>query len=64
MNKNLSNSSIMHFIMCIAGACGIKGNDTILSLEDDSEASVLSKDNLPKLQSGGLNMLYFACHTA
>lgn len=38
----------MQFIMCIVGALGIGGNDATPSPEDDSKASVLSRESLPK----------------
>lgn len=38
----------MQFTICTVGACGIGGNDAILSPQDDSKASVLGKESLPK----------------
>lgn len=53
----------MHLVACIVGACGVRGNDTILSTENDSKAPVHNKEELPTHQSGGWSM-HSACHKA
>lgn len=39
MNKNPLNSSVMFLLSCVMGACGIEGNDPVVSLVKDSDAS-------------------------